>query len=201
MIEVWLSRHTLSKQERWTLKHLVCGSSCVLLCPWYCPHEAQTRHHFTLTTPTARTGRRLSMHSVHPQDEQADANLHLPRAKSLCSEERQEREERREADHCCYILYEQGVATQEEEWEWNWKLLSVSNSLQPYGRYSQWNSPGQNTGVGSLSLLQGIFLTQGLNQGLLHCRRILDQLSYQGGPRRVKRKGIHLKHPQALPRN
>lgn len=83
--------------------------------PMILPHEAQTRHHFTLTTPTARTGRRLSMHSVHPQDERADANLHLPRAKSLCSEERQEREERREADHCCYVLYEQGVATQEEE--------------------------------------------------------------------------------------
>ena len=40
-----------------------------------------------------------------------------------------------------------------------------------------WNSPGQNTGVGSLSLLQGIFPTQGLNQGLPHCRRILYQLS------------------------
>ena len=38
----------------------------------------------------------------------------------------------------------------------------------------------QNTKVGSLSLLQGIFLTQELNQGLLHCRRILYQLSYEG---------------------
>ena len=42
------------------------------------------------------------------------------------------------------------------------------------------NSPGRNTGVGSLSLLQGIFLTQESNQGLLHCRQILSQLSYQG---------------------
>ena len=41
-----------------------------------------------------------------------------------------------------------------------------------------WNSLGQNTGVGSLSLLQGIFLTQELNWGLLHCRQILYQLSY-----------------------
>ena len=40
----------------------------------------------------------------------------------------------------------------------------------------------KNTGVGSLSLLQGIFLTQELNQDLLHCRRILYQLSYQGSP-------------------
>ena len=46
-------------------------------------------------------------------------------------------------------------------------------------------SPGKpkNTGVGSLSLLQGIFLTQELNQGLLQCRQILYQLSYQGSPR------------------
>jgi len=39
-----------------------------------------------------------------------------------------------------------------------------------------------NTGVGSLSLLQWIILTQELNQGFLHCRWILDQLSYQGNP-------------------
>ena len=88
----------------------------------------------------------------------------------------------------------------------------MSDSLRPPGLYRWWNSPGQNTGedslsllqdssqprdqtqvshiaadlqgkptntvVGSLSLLQGIFLTQ--EQGLLHCRQILYQLSYQG---------------------
>ena len=42
-----------------------------------------------------------------------------------------------------------------------------------------WNSPGQNTGVGSCSLLQGIFPTQGLNPGLPHCRQIFYQLSHQ----------------------
>ena len=41
----------------------------------------------------------------------------------------------------------------------------------------------KNTGVGSLSLLQGIFPTQGLNQGLLHCRWILYQLNHEGSPR------------------
>ena len=46
-----------------------------------------------------------------------------------------------------------------------------------------WNSPGQDTGVGSLSLLQGIFPTQGSNLGLLHCRQILYQLNHQGSPR------------------
>ena len=48
--------------------------------------------------------------------------------------------------------------------------------------YSPWNSPGQNTGVGSLSLLQGIFPTQGSNPGLPHSRWILYQLSHKGSP-------------------
>ena len=58
----------------------------------------------------------------------------------------------------------------------------MSNSLLPHGLYSPWNSPGKNTGVGSLSLLQQIFPTQESNQGLLHCRQILYQLSYQESP-------------------
>ena len=56
----------------------------------------------------------------------------------------------------------------------------VSNSLWPHGLYSPWNSPGQNTGVDSLFLLQGILPTQGLNPGLPHCRQILYLLSHQG---------------------
>ena len=46
--------------------------------------------------------------------------------------------------------------------------------------YSPWNSPAKNTGVGNLSLLQGIFPTQGSNPNLLHCRRNLYQLSQKG---------------------
>ena len=49
--------------------------------------------------------------------------------------------------------------------------------------YSPWNSPGQNNGVGSLSLLQGLFPTQGSNPGLPHCRQILYQLSHKGSLR------------------
>ena len=45
--------------------------------------------------------------------------------------------------------------------------------LQPTRLLCPWNSPGKNTGVGSHSLLQGIFQTQGSNPGLLHCRQIL----------------------------
>ena len=72
----------------------------------------------------------------------------------------------------------------------------MSNSLWPHGLYSAWNSPGQNTGVGSLSLLQGIFPTQGLNPGLPHCRRILYQLSHQGSPylRKENNKQETVKH-------
>ena len=61
----------------------------------------------------------------------------------------------------------------------------VSNSLWPHGHglYSPWNSLGQNTGVGSHSLLQGIFPIQGSNPGLPHCGQILYQLSHKGSPR------------------
>ena len=48
--------------------------------------------------------------------------------------------------------------------------------------YSPWNSPGKNTGVGSLSLLQGIFQTQGLNPGLPHCRPDSLPAEPQGKP-------------------
>ena len=48
----------------------------------------------------------------------------------------------------------------------------VSDSLQPHGLYSPWDSLGQNTAVSSLSFLQGIFPTQGS-----HCRHVLYQLS------------------------
>ena len=58
----------------------------------------------------------------------------------------------------------------------------MSNSLWPHGLYSPWNSPSQNPGVGSLSLLQGIFPTQGWNPGLPHCGQILYQLSHKGSP-------------------
>ena len=58
----------------------------------------------------------------------------------------------------------------------------VSDSLQPHGLYNPWNSPGQNTGVRGLSLLQRIFPTQGSNPGLPHCRWILYQLSHKGSP-------------------
>ena len=63
------------------------------------------------------------------------------------------------------------------------KLLSHVRLFVTPWPYSPWNFPGQNTGVGCLSLLQGIFPNQGSNPGLPHCRQILYQLSYKGSPR------------------
>ena len=50
------------------------------------------------------------------------------------------------------------------------------------GSFVYGDSPGKNTGVACHALLQGLFPTQGSNSGLLHCRQILYQLSYQGSP-------------------
>ena len=63
----------------------------------------------------------------------------------------------------------------------------MSNSLQPQRLYPTrllcpWDSPGKNAGVGCHFYLQGIFLTQGLNLDLLHCKQILYNLSQQGSP-------------------
>ena len=56
----------------------------------------------------------------------------------------------------------------------------VSDSMRPHGLYSPWNSAGQYTGGGSLSLLQGIFPTQEMNWGLLHCKQIFSNWGIRG---------------------
>ena len=61
-----------------------------------------------------------------------------------------------------------------------------SHGLEPTSLLCPWNSPGKNTGVGYHFLLQGIFPTQGLNPGLLHCRQMLYHLSYQGSPNKMQ---------------
>ena len=75
-------------------------------------------------------------------------------------------------------------------WNGSESCLVMSYSLKSYGLYSPWNSLGQNTGVGSPSLLQEIFPTQGLNPGLPQYRQILYQLSHQGSPILFKRSRI-----------
>ena len=90
----------------------------------------------------------------------------------------------------CYFLTCIQISQEEGKVKRSESHSAVSDSLQPHGLYSLWNSLGQNTRVGSLSLLQGIFPTQGLNLGLPHCRQILYQLSHQGSPGQVRWSGI-----------
>ena len=71
--------------------------------------------------------------------------------------------------------------------KWNCSHSVVSDSLWPHGLQPArllcpWKSPGKNTGVGYHSLLQGIFLTLGLNPGLPPCKQMLYPLSHQGSP-------------------
>ena len=75
------------------------------------------------------------------------------------------------------------------------RCSAVSDSVTP------WNSPGQNAGVGSRSLLQGIFPTQGSNPGIPHCRQILCQLSHKGSPRILKWTAYPLSSGSSQPRN
>ena len=68
-------------------------------------------------------------------------------------------------------------------WEVKVKVAQLRLTLcDPMGWYGTWKSPGQNTGMGSCSLFQGIFPTRGSNPGLPHCRQILYQLSHLGSP-------------------
>ena len=64
-----------------------------------------------------------------------------------------------------------------------WLSLCDPMDCSPPGSSIHRHSPGKNSGVGCHSVLQGIFLTQGLNSGLPHCRQILYCLSHQGSPR------------------
>ena len=77
----------------------------------------------------------------------------------------------------------------------------LSDSLHPHGVFSPWNSPAQNTGVGSLSLLQGMLPTQGLNPDVPHGRRILYQLSHQGSPGILQGVAYPFSSGSSQPRN
>ena len=73
--------------------------------------------------------------------------------------------------------------------------------VPPHGLYNPWNSLGQNTWVGSCSLLQGTFPTQGSDPGLPHCRQILYQLSHKGSPRILEWVACPFSRGSFWPRN
>ena len=84
-----------------------------------------------------------------------------------------------------YNIYEQKLSAFRlivSSLNWKWQRKWFSRVWLFVTAYSPWNSLGQNTGVGSHFLLEGIFPTQGSNSGLLHCKQILYHLSYQGSP-------------------
>ena len=74
-------------------------------------------------------------------------------------------------------------------------------SLRPHRAYTPLNSPGQNTRVGNLSLLQEIFPTQGLNTDLPHYRQILYRLSHKGSPRILEWVAYPFSSRSSRPRN
>ena len=81
------------------------------------------------------------------------------------------------------------------------KVAQSYPALQPHGLYSPWNSPGLNTGVSSLSFLQGIFPSQGLNSGLPQCGQIFYQLSHQGSPRILEWEAYPFSRGSSQPSN
>ena len=77
-------------------------------------------------------------------------------------------------------------------------------ALSPFRLLCPWDSQGRNTQVGCHALLQGIFPTWGSNPGLLHCRQILYQLSYQGSPQLTENTAspthvVSVRWPKGLP--
>ena len=92
----------------------------------------------------------------------------------------------------CWSPRSRACALQQEKRE-SESCSVVSDFLRPHGLYSPWNSLGQNTGVGSLSLLQGLFPTQGSNPGLPHCRQSLLPFEPPGKCEASMQKLIHHK--------
>ena len=99
-----------------------------------------------------------------------------------------------------YYLFSSIVTS--NQWKWRCESHSVvSDSLRPHGLYNPWTFPDKNIGVGSLSLLQGIFPTQGSNPGLAHCWWILYQLSHKGSPRILEWVAYPFSSRSSPPRN
>ena len=143
-------------------------------------------------------------HLKIPGSQQNLPSTKLNRQRRLYSRLFQEGREVRTTTQLCCSKEEQGV---EADWGVDCRLSMLTSWLNTKGKWtfsirhvSEWkslscgqlfatswtiqsmNSPGLNTGVGSLSLLQGIFPIQGSNLGFPHCRWILYHLSHKGSP-------------------
>ena len=85
--------------------------------------------------------------------------------------------------------------------EWGAIYIQITSYPNVSRLYSPWNSPGQNTGLGNISLLQRIFPTQGSNPDLPQCRQILYQLSHKGNPRILEWVVYPFSNRSSRPRN
>ena len=81
------------------------------------------------------------------------------------------------------------------------KVFIVSDSLQTHGLYSPWNSSGQNTEVGSLSLFQGSSQPRDQTQVYVYCRQIVYQLSHKGSSRILEWVAYPFPRGYSRPRN
>ena len=114
--------------------------------------------------------------------------LGLSSAESTLTVQAQNHPQEKEMQKCKMVVWggltnsweKKWKAKEKRKWKWNVKVSHVQLFWEPMD--CPWNSPGQNTVVGSLSFLQGLFPSQGLNPGLLHCKWILYQLSHKGSP-------------------
>ena len=108
-----------------------------------------------------------------------------------------------------FLLLDKKIETQEEKRYAGYegqkkvkvKVTQSSLTLKPHELYSPWNSPSQNTGVVSLSLLQGVFPTQGSNPGHLYCRWTFYQLSHNGSPRILEWVAYPFSRRSSWPKN
>ena len=125
----------------------------------------------------------------------------------------------RHVDHVCLWLLINLVAKRNTVWKfvksckiemkatwivaetniWNVLIVSIEDLKKLFA--TPWNSPGQNTGVGGLSLLQGIFPTQRSNPGLPHCRWVFYQLNHKGSPRILQWVAYPFSRRSSRPRN
>ena len=79
--------------------------------------------------------------------------------------------------------------------------LGRPQGLQPTRLLCSWDSSGKNSGVGSLSLLQGILPIQELKPNFLHCRQIPYQVSQKGSPRKLEWVASPFSSRSSWPRN
>ena len=138
------------------------------------PKEGQCQRMFKLPHNCTH----LTCKQSHAQNSPSQASTVCEPRTSRCSS-RTEKKQRNQRSNCQHLLdHRKSKRVPEKYLKWSESPSVVSNSLQPHRLFSPWNSPGQNTRVGSCSLLQGIFSNQGWNPRFPHCSWFLYLLRH-----------------------